>query len=329
MRTPATIAMLALLLVPTFSGAVAAQDGTTTTQGELLQRANQVSTEKPLFPELGIAHYLAVSLLQQEEVASPDLNAASRALDAIGGASQLIEQAPPETFEESRRLIQDRYVEVNRTVNGVTGVSGSSAEVWETVEVLVRSAIERWGVRVGDEVLELARAQGEEQDIQGQLTGFRLAGDIFRIVGAPARAAAADAQEAVLQLQFEEDIAEAERLHGNVDQLLETRPAASDLVSAIFWYDDAGQAREEAPRAMTLYGVYGRDEARSEVEATSAQLAAAQDQMRSEMLAVLIPIHLAIAGLAGGTIFVLQRYERDIRDVMLGTEIALLEGAHA
>lgn len=323
---------LVLLFVPsgvTLGPLASAQAGdqgtppTSMTRAEALEGLHEVPTDRPDYPELGVARYLALSLLQQESIDPSDVDGAARTLVALEGMNALLNTSAPTDFRQAEALLEEEFRPVNETINRI---DGASTETWRTVRLLLTSAIQRWGSALGTTVLDLAEEAGENQEIQTQLEGFHLAGEVFLTVGKPDRAAAAKAQREILQTRFDSNMERAGDIHSRVEDLSKNPPSPLNLVGSILWYEASGEIIEDVSKAGSIYNVYGFEEDRSDILEARAELAEARADVRSSLVSILLPIHLALAGLSAVTIHVVQRWERDVHDVMLGTEIALLRG---
>jgi hypothetical protein len=147
---------------------------------------------------------------------------------------------------------------------------------------------------------------------------------VFRAADAQARATAAEMQADTLNERFQAEIDRADGIREQVRSLTDAPPSATNVFAAVLWYQDAGEAREDANTAASIYDNYGRENDRRALETTSSSLAAVQADLRGDLITVLVPLHVLIGLFAAGVLVLVQRYERDVREVMLGAEIALL-----
>lgn len=298
--------------------------------GRVLQELNQLPPQSHRYPEVSVAVNLTQSLLQQDPCPSrSDVDAASRALDAIGSTSDLLNRTTPDSFEDVENRLSN-YRDTERTIEQIIPASpaaDATAETWNTVERLLLSAAQRWGTQMGEAVIGMTDTSRSSEQIERQLRGFELAETIFSAVDSPGRAAAAAAQREIFADRFLQAMERAESIRDEMRRLTRQAPSGTNLFAGIFWYDETTSTLEDAPRADSIYQRYGQEENQTAVAESSQRLAAVRADVRAGMLTVLVPLHLAIATLAGGALYVVQRYERDVEDVILGTEIALIRGS--
>lgn len=320
-----TIVLASVLVISMAVPATLAQgEDEPPSQAQLLQAYNDLEPPEEAYPKIGVAHYLSVSFLQQPNLSPSDLAAASEALAAFRATINLTGTEAPGSFDEVPHQLQ-QYERVRATVDEV-GQPGASERVWPTVQRLLDGALDRWGTELGDHVFLMARQAGEELDVSQQIEGYRMAAQVFETADAQARATAANMQADTLQARFEAELDRADDIRQKVESLASAPPSAVNVFGAVLWYQAASEAREDATTAASIYDSYGREEAREELETASASLGDVRGDLRGELITVLLPLHLLIGLLAAGVLALVQRYERDVREVMLGAEIALLRG---